>query len=176
MLEVVSRGDRDQVLAQIANEMAELQLAVDGTDQALADHLGVNRTDRRCLDLLVRRGPMTPTRIGQNLALTPGSVTTMVDRLERAGYLSRTRHPDSGRQVLVTVTDRLNRIVAELFADRATTAAAELAGYRLEELTVIRDFLLRTRDRQTAFAARLRALPTRTTGETKGASGGRAGG
>ncbi len=166
-MEAVSSADRDGLLREIASEMAELQLAIDGTDQALADHLGVNRTDRRCLDLLVRRGPMTPTRIGQSLGLTPGSVTTMVDRLERAGYVLRTRHPDSGRQVLVTATEHLNRIVVELFADRADTAAAELAGYRLEDLGVIRDFLRRTRDRQTVFAARLRALPTRPVRETR---------
>ncbi|MEV0151925.1 MULTISPECIES: hypothetical protein [unclassified Nonomuraea] len=63
-------------------EMRLMQAAVDSFDEAAADVLGVNRTDLRCLDILAQ-GPVTPSVLEPALGLTTGSVTAMLDRLEK---------------------------------------------------------------------------------------------
>ena len=40
------------------------------------------------------------------LTLTSGSVTALVDRLERLGWASRDRHPEDRRKVIVTPTQK----------------------------------------------------------------------
>jgi DNA-binding MarR family transcriptional regulator len=150
---------RDELVRLVGRTMADLQDAIAADDQALADHLGIHRTDLRCLDLLFRYGPRPAGRLARELGLTPGSVTALLDRLERAGYLARRPDPGHGRRVLATLTPRIVEIVDELFADRLAEAAAELAGYDDRQLADIQGFLAASLARHRAAAERLRALP-----------------
>jgi len=44
------------IFAELVNEVRRSQSATDRFDQAVADSLGLNRTDMRCLDALEREG------------------------------------------------------------------------------------------------------------------------
>ncbi|WP_279580101.1 MarR family winged helix-turn-helix transcriptional regulator [Fodinicola feengrottensis] len=46
----------------------------------------------------MREGPQTASQLGARLHLTRGSMTTLVDRLERAGYATRHDDPQHGRR------------------------------------------------------------------------------
>lgn len=71
-------------------------------NQALADRLGLHPTDLQCLNLLtLEGGPVTTGRIAELTGLTTGSATRLVDRLERAGYVTRERDAGDRRLVLV---------------------------------------------------------------------------
>src|SRR5690349_7506783 len=89
---------------QLGDEVRAYQETVDAFDEAVAAHLGVNRTDLRCLDVLLRLGSAAPGRLGAALGLTTGSVTAMLDRLERLGYLTREPDPSDRRKVVVRAT------------------------------------------------------------------------
>jgi DNA-binding MarR family transcriptional regulator len=77
-------------------------------NQAVADRLGLHPTDVQCLNLLsLEPGPVTTGRVAELTGLTTGSATRLVDRLERAGYVVRSRDTQDRRRVLVEpVTDR----------------------------------------------------------------------
>ena len=62
-------------------------------DEALAEHLGLNPTDLRCLELVIADPGMTPSRLAELAGITSGAVTGVVDRLERAGYVTRRPTP-----------------------------------------------------------------------------------
>lgn len=73
-------------------------------NQAVADHLGLHPTDVQCLNLLsLEGGPVTTGRIAELTGLTTGSATRLVDRLERAGYVTRARDTEDRRRVLVSL-------------------------------------------------------------------------
>lgn len=144
----------------IGNTMAELQAAIDADDQALADHLGIGRTDLRCLDLVFRHGPQPVRQLARMLGLTPGSVTTLTDRLITAGYARRVPDPAHKRRVLVTPTERCVAIVTELFTERIANAHMELSQFGDTELAAIHRFLTLSLQRHQGSAAHLRALPT----------------
>jgi DNA-binding MarR family transcriptional regulator len=152
-------SDREAVTAALGAAMADLQAAIDADDQALADHLGVHRTDLRCLDLVFRHGPLPSGRLARMLGLTPGSMTALVNRLIEAGYVRRAADPSHGRRVLVVPTEHAVRTVTGLLGERLAEAHAELEDFSDTELAAIVRFLRSAADRHERAAVRLRALP-----------------
>lgn len=71
--------------------------------ELLCRHVGVSRTDYDALEALDEHGPLTPSELGRLLTLTSGSVTALIDRLERLGWASRNRHPNDRRKVVITL-------------------------------------------------------------------------
>lgn len=73
-------------------------------NQAVADHLRLHPTDVQCLNLLsLEERPVTTGRVAELTGLTTGSATRLVDRLERAGYVTRERDTEDRRRVLVAL-------------------------------------------------------------------------
>jgi len=157
--EFEDRTTSERLVEEVSAEMAELHAAIDAADQAVADHLGVNRTDLRSLVLLLRHGPMTAGRLATELGLTPGSVTTLIDRLERAGYAQRQRDRRNRSRVFVRTSDGLQVAAGELLGERGARARRLGGTQTAEQLALVRDFLRRARADQVAFAARVRSLP-----------------
>jgi DNA-binding MarR family transcriptional regulator len=128
------------------------QTAVDNFDQAIADHVGINRTDARCLDLIDQAGGMTAGELARAAGLTTGAVTAVVDRLEAAGFARRVPDPDDRRRVRIAVTEKL------------WEANAPLMGPLLEESQPILDDLTdREIERFTEFLERVIELQQRHT-------------
>src|SRR5579872_4079949 len=69
--------------------------------QAVAEHLGLNVTDLKCLDLARSEARLTPSRLAEVTGLTTAAVTTILDRLEQAGFVRRERDPSDRRKILV---------------------------------------------------------------------------
>ena len=113
---------------------------MDALDQAVADYLGLHRTDMRCPDILDREGPLTAGRLAKLAHLSPGAMTTLLDRIERAGFAKRRRDTEDRRQVLVEVTPKLRRMAAGVYPspDEATRA---LERYSDAELELLDEFL-----------------------------------
>ena len=68
---------------------------------AAAERLGVSPADFDALLAIDATGPLTAGRIADAMALTTGAVTGLIDRLERAGWVQRTRHEADRRQVVI---------------------------------------------------------------------------
>ena len=65
---------------------------------------GMHPTDFRCLGYLHLKGePVSPGDIISHLGLTSGAGTALLDRLESAGYITRSRHPEDRRSVLIVL-------------------------------------------------------------------------
>lgn len=149
--------ERAALTAAIGTALADLQAAYDDRDRAMAEALGINRNDLRCLDLIVRGGPRTATELGARMHLTRGSMTTLVDRLESAGYVERKDDPQHGRRKLITPTQALLDAIAPLLERAITNGRARLAKYTEPELRLILDFLHATHDGQGAVTEAIRA-------------------
>jgi hypothetical protein len=65
----------------------------------VADRLGLNPTDHKCVDFLLMNGPLTAGELATLTALTTGAITAALDRLERAGFAKREDDPDDRRRV-----------------------------------------------------------------------------
>jgi DNA-binding MarR family transcriptional regulator len=136
-------------------ELRALSTEIDHLDGLAAERFGLNRTDLRCLDLLARAGALTPTELAQALGFTTGGVTTVIDRLEQAGYARRRADPADRRRVIVEPTDLVAQRAAEVFGRLIQSTAALVDTYSDADLATIRDFLGRSRETIAAHAESL---------------------
>ena len=90
--------------SQIRLLLRRFALHRDRRIDALCRNVGVSRTDYDALEALDEHGSLTPSELGSLLTLTSGAVTALIDRLEKLGWASRTRHPADRRKVVVTLT------------------------------------------------------------------------
>ena len=110
-------------------------------NHAVATRLGLGASDSQFVQMLLTHGPLTPGRLAEESGLTTGTVTGVVDRLEKAGFVERTRDGADRRRVIVAPTrDGLARLFAE-YADHAAALDAVLATRSAEELRTIHAFL-----------------------------------
>jgi DNA-binding MarR family transcriptional regulator len=153
----MSRESRDDLLASLNDEFRLQGLVTDIADQAVADLMGLNRTDARCLDIIERLSQVTAGRLARESGLSTGAVTTVLDRLERAGLARRVTDPADRRRVLVEITPEARRLIDEIYAPLAGAGAEELERYSVAELGLLRDFLRRGRALQEEHIERVRA-------------------
>lgn len=144
---------RTQLIAEVTTEFEGLRQAADRLDEAVAAQVGLNRTDLRCLGVVYRRGRLTAGELAEESGLTPGAITTVLDRLERAGFADRVADPADRRRVLVVSTAAAREVGGRLYGEVAVASSAELAGHGAEELAVIRDYLRRLHDVYVSQAA-----------------------
>ena len=157
---------REQLLMEIREELRLHGVAGDIADQAVADHLGINRTDMRCLDIIERLDGVSAGRLAREAGLSTGAVTTVIDRLERAGLARRVADAADRRRVLVELTDEARATTADLYAPLGQALAAQREALSGDDALVVRDFLRETRQLQETHAERIRArLPAGQEGE-----------
>ncbi len=156
---------------QVFTSLRALSTEIDRLDQAAADRYGLNRTDMRALDIVGRAGPLAPTALARLLGLTTGGVTTVLDRLERAGYIRRRPDPGDRRRQLVETTPATATRDEEVFAGLIHTTRQFLETYTDEQLRLIDDFLHRTRQITASYADTLNSQHPTTAGSQDSAAG-----
>jgi DNA-binding MarR family transcriptional regulator len=134
-------GRRQALVAAIGMATQAFQRSTDAFDDTVAQRLGLNRTDLRCLDWLVD-GPKTAGQLAAATGLTSAATTTLLDRLERRGLVRRVRDAADRRKVLVEMTELGWQQTNEFYVPLAQEGARMLAQYTDAQLTAMRDHLL----------------------------------
>ncbi|MBX9246428.1 MarR family transcriptional regulator [Actinotalea ferrariae] len=94
---------REEHLRRAPEVMRDLMTWAVLFQDAVARAGGVNSTDMQTLGMLVSQGPATPGELADRVGITTGgAITAVLDRLERAGYVERTRDQQDRRKVVVT--------------------------------------------------------------------------
>ena len=148
---------KDELVDELTLAVRAAQAAVDEMDEAAAHALGINRTDQRCLDVIDREGPLTAGRLAERSGLTTAAVTTVLDRLERAGYARRVRDPGDRRRVQVELTPLMHERATAIWGPLGDWRA-ELRKYSAKELELLRDFHHRSSELNQGRAAEVRQM------------------
>jgi DNA-binding MarR family transcriptional regulator len=89
--------------------------------QAIAERLGLNVIDLRCLRLAAEAVEPTAGHLAKITGLTTGTITGLLDRLEKARFIRRERDSEDRRKVMVKVLpagiQRVEKIMAPLSDD-----------------------------------------------------------
>ena len=150
---------REGLTDDLFEEWRLLGAANDVADQAVADYLGINRTDARCLEIIERLGGATAGRLARESGLSTGAVTTVLDRLERSGLARRTSDPEDRRRVVVEITPAARRANEVLYRPLVEAATEQMLRYSEEELALLREYHRASRALTEAHAERVRGLP-----------------
>lgn len=110
---------------------------------AISRKLGLNSTEGECLSFLAIKGVSTPTEISRYTGLTSGSTTTMLDRLEKAGFISRKPNPNDRRGVLIEISKKWAQTAAPLVGELVQNHHKLINTYNDDQLKTIADFLTR---------------------------------
>jgi DNA-binding MarR family transcriptional regulator len=134
------------------------QNAQDAFDDAASRVLGINRTDQRCMDLIDLNGSMTAGRLAAEAGLSTGAVTTVLDRMARAGYVRRVRDSEDRRRVLVELTDEARSRAWEIWGPIASEVENHYADYSDEQLQFLLEFLEGAQEFLARHRARIEAM------------------
>ena len=119
--------------------------------QAVAHSLGLHLTDHKCLDIILGMGKATAGQLAEMTGLTTGAITSVINRLEKAGYVRRTKDTKDLRIVIVEPLYENLHPIREVFAPIADAMTELYSRYSAEELALLHDYLercIRIMDRQ----------------------------
>jgi len=137
-----SRENRRLDLLSKIGDLSRLnQQASNLFDERIGEFLGINHTDARCLDIVQRLGRVSPGQLAIHSGLTTGAVTAVVDRLEAAGYVARTRDPVDRRKLWVEPTPHVNELIEVVFGVYDLLGPLMMRHFTDHQLEVIIAFL-----------------------------------
>jgi MarR family transcriptional regulator, organic hydroperoxide resistance regulator len=104
---------------------------------AIAERLGLTVSDLECLDFLADAGSASAGQIAERTNLTTGAVTSMLRRLQQAGYVTAERDPADRRRIIVTLRPERTAELERPYERFAERAASLIDGYSVEDLGLL---------------------------------------
>lgn len=108
---------------------------------ALAERLGLNPTDHKCVDIIMQRGPITAGQLAEITGLTTGTITAVLDRLEKGHFVQRRPDAHDRRKVLLYPNTERFPEIGDLFANFLAAQNELFDRYSDEELTLILNYM-----------------------------------
>ena len=125
----------------VTSLMRAHQLVLSRLDGLLKPHgLTFARYEALVLLTFSSRGSLPLGKMGERLQVHPTSVTSIVNRLEASGLVSRRQHPEDGRAVLAEITEAGRRLVEVATADLVGADFA-LNDLSTKQLTALSELL-----------------------------------
>lgn len=109
--------------------------------EAVAERLGINATDLKCLELAMGEDDISPTRLAELTGLTSGAITGVLDRLERRGIVRREADPTDRRRIVVRVDPASAERIAALYEPFVAASGAALADRSAADRAALRGYL-----------------------------------
>ena len=134
------RMSKADLVEQVIRGGREFSIGTVLFHQAVAQLLGVNVTDMKCLDLMILKGSVSPTELAGHTGLSSGATTAVIDRLEKAGLVERHPHPKDRRGTMLVLTKEAIRKLPQLFESLGKAMATLVSGYSRNDLDVLVDF------------------------------------
>jgi DNA-binding MarR family transcriptional regulator len=154
-----ARKQKKDLIAELITEFRSVGNQDSAFDNLAAEHLGLNRTDLHCMNIIENSGGLTAGELAREAGLTTGAVTGVVDRLERAGFARRVPDPDDRRRVKVEVTPKWYARADKIWGPMASDWASRLGGrFSAEELERVIEFLCAANELGQEHLERLRKL------------------
>jgi DNA-binding MarR family transcriptional regulator len=135
---------RRRLTSAIKESLRELSIQLSLLNHQVGTHADLRDVDLDCLDLINQHGPLSPSALARRAGLHPATMTGILDRLERSGWVARERDPGDRRAVLVKAQRGRNAELFGLYAGMNASLDQLCAGYSEAELELIADFLRRT--------------------------------
>lgn len=112
-------GEREE---RLDNLSLKLFIVLSRANRTVADHVkadikshGLNPTEFAVLELLYHKGDQPIQHIGKKVLLTSGSMTYVIDQLEKKRLIKRKSCPNDRRITYGTITDIGKQLMCEIF-------------------------------------------------------------
>jgi len=152
------RPSRGQLNRMLKESLRDLGAQLSRLNSSVGARIDLKATDLGCLDFIGRYGPISPSALARRAGLHPATMTGVLDRLERGGWIERARDPADRRSVVVqAVRGRGAKILRLYLVDSGMNTAVDeiCAQYDDEQLELLIGFMQRTADAGRAASERL---------------------
>ncbi|MET9315109.1 MarR family winged helix-turn-helix transcriptional regulator [Kribbella sp. NPDC003505] len=160
-MERKSRSSQDDLVGLVQMLVAEGQRIA----HVFAQRHGVHGTDVEALVRILVAGergrPLTAGQLAAELGLTTGSVTTLLDRLERAGHVQRERDPADRRRVILRYGEPGRELAGRFFGPLGAHHRAATGEFTPAELEVVKRYLTASIDAFRSYRSELSEQPKR---------------
>jgi DNA-binding MarR family transcriptional regulator len=148
---------RRRTTTAIKDSLRELSNQLSLLNHRVGAQVELKDIDLDCLELLNRHGPLSPSVLARHAGLHPATMTGILDRLERGGWIARDRDPDDRRAVVIRVRRERGGELYRLYAGMNASVDEILTGYGDDQLELLADFLRRTTNAGQDATAKLAA-------------------
>ncbi|MEV6099459.1 MarR family transcriptional regulator [Nocardia sp. NPDC051981] len=137
---------RRQLTVAVKDALRDLNIQLSLLNRRFGGRIELRDVEWTCLDLINRHGPLTPTELARRVGLHPATLTGILDRLQKGGWIVRERDPESTdrRAVALRGVSERNAELFGVFAGMSNRMDELCDHYSEAELEVIADFLRRT--------------------------------
>ena len=144
-----ARGDarqRRRLTAAIKESMRDLGNQLTLLNHHVGSRLEIKDVDFDCLEVINRHGPISPSALARRAGLHPATMTGILDRLERGGWITRDRDPQAVDRRAVAVRATRERVSEVFHLYQGMNASMDQICDRYDDgqLQVLADFLQRT--------------------------------
>jgi DNA-binding MarR family transcriptional regulator len=129
---------------EVTARISRVALHVSRRQDAVFGRFGLNRGEVGVLAALQLAGDgrqLSPTQLFKGLMLSSAGITTRLDRLEKRGYVKRSRHPNDRRGVLVTLTESGRKVLEQAVTEEARGEPEMLRGLTAVERRTLASLL-----------------------------------
>jgi DNA-binding MarR family transcriptional regulator len=142
-MEIMTNTNREALLEAVTQAIYASSTAAVFFHTAIAEQIGLGSTEEKTLLLLSGSGSFTAGGIARHTGLTTASVTDLIDRLERKGFVRRVRDTKDRRRVIVEPDRTKLAELAAVFSSFQGAFTDLLDTYSDEQLITIADYLNR---------------------------------
>jgi DNA-binding MarR family transcriptional regulator len=160
-MDSVESGDRidarrrRRLNAAVREALRDMSVQLSLLNQQVGGRLELKGSDLECCELINRYGPLSPSELARRAGLHPATMTGVLDRLERGGWIARERDPADRRAVIIRLLRDRSGEVLKLYAGMNAAMDEVCAGYSEDDLELLSGFLRRTADAGRAAAQQL---------------------
>lgn len=101
---------------------------------AIAAKMDLNVTEAACISFLIEMGPSAAGDLARVTRLTTGAITNLIDRLEKAGYVTREKDPHDRRKVLVVFLPEKHKKVLKYYESISDDISSMFSAYSKKEI------------------------------------------
>jgi DNA-binding MarR family transcriptional regulator len=132
----------DTKLEYLSQLIIEFYDKISSWEQEVVKESGLTPTQMHAIEIIGQAGELRMKELSEQMGLTTGTITVMVDGLEKQGNVARKRHEVDRRSVLVTLTAQGRELYTEhhklhikLTQDLSAALTAQEVGYLSAILT-----------------------------------------
>jgi DNA-binding MarR family transcriptional regulator len=137
---------RRRLATEIKESLRELSIQLSLLNHQVGAHADLRDVDLDCLDLISRHGPLSPSALSRRAGIHPATMTGILDRLERGGWIARERDPADRRAIAVRALRDRSAELFRLYSGMNSSMDRIVADYEESQLELVADFLRRTTD------------------------------